>query len=72
MSNEICGAPQAMLVAQEYGSDYCLSARTYLGVNRDGLSAAEAARARAGESDDPVSAAALAFAAALLSAPAGP
>ncbi|GAA4619613.1 carboxymuconolactone decarboxylase family protein [Actinoallomurus vinaceus] len=56
----------ALLVAQEYGSDYCLSAHTYLGVNLTGLSAAEAARARAGESDDPVSAAALAFATALL------
>jgi AhpD family alkylhydroperoxidase len=58
----------ALLVAQEHRSDYCLSAHTYLGVNRAGLSAAEAARARAGESDDPLSAAALAFAAALLRA----
>lgn len=56
----------ALVVAQQTGCDYCLSAHTYLGTKLAGLTEAEAARARQGEAGDPGAAAALAFAAALL------
>lgn len=56
----------ALLVAQENGSDYCLSTHTYLGTKLTGLTQAEANRARKGEAEDPTTAAALTFAAALV------
>ena len=57
----------ALLVAQRTGGDYCLSAHTYTATKVAGLSQAEAARARNGEARDSRAAAALAFAAAVLS-----
>jgi uncharacterized peroxidase-related enzyme len=56
----------ALLVAQENGCDYCLSAHTYLATKVAGVSADEAGRARSGKSDDPKSAAALELAAAVV------
>jgi AhpD family alkylhydroperoxidase len=56
----------ALLVAQETGCDYGLSAHSYAGTKLAGLSHAEAARARNGEAGEPLAAAALTFAAALL------
>ena len=56
----------ALFVAQQAGCDYGLSAQTYAGVNVAGLSHAEAGQARGGQSSEPLAAAALAFAAALL------
>ncbi|UQX03420.1 carboxymuconolactone decarboxylase family protein [Streptomyces sp. RerS4] len=53
----------ALLVAQENGSDYCLSVHAFRGTKVAGLSAAEATRARRGEADDPWAAAVLALAA---------
>ncbi|WP_369147004.1 carboxymuconolactone decarboxylase family protein [Streptomyces sp. R44] len=53
----------ALLVAQENGSDYCLSAHAFRGTRVAGLSPAEAARARRGEADDPWAAAVLDLAA---------
>lgn len=56
----------ALLVAQENGCDYCLSAHTYLATNVAGVSADEASQARSGKSDDPRAAAALALASAIV------
>ena len=56
----------ALLVAQETGCDYSLSAHSYTGTRLAGLSRADAARARKGTAGEPRAAAALAFAAALL------
>lgn len=56
----------ALLVAQQARCDYGLSAHTFTGTRLAGLSEAEAARARGGEASEPLAAAALAFAAALL------
>jgi uncharacterized peroxidase-related enzyme len=56
----------ALLVAQETGCDYSLSAHSYTGTRLAGLSQADAARARKGKASEPRAAAALAFAAALL------
>lgn len=56
----------ALLVAQETGCDYSLSAHTYTGTRLAGLSPADAAAARTGRAGNPRAAAALAFAAALL------
>ncbi|MBO2449617.1 carboxymuconolactone decarboxylase family protein [Actinomadura barringtoniae] len=56
----------ALLVAQHHGSDYCLSAHTYVATKLAGLTETEATRARSGEADDPVAAAALMLAAAML------
>ncbi|TMR99221.1 carboxymuconolactone decarboxylase family protein [Nonomuraea basaltis] len=53
----------ALLVAQENGCDYCLSAHTYIATNLAGLNAAQADHARHGHSDDPRVQAALTFAA---------
>src|SRR5215207_9549983 len=52
----------ALAVAEANGCSYCLSAHTYLGTNVARLDAAELDRARSFESDDPKSAAILAFA----------
>jgi AhpD family alkylhydroperoxidase len=60
------GEQVALLVAQQAGSDYCLSAHTYTGTRLAGLSETETARARKGEASEPRAAAALAFATALL------
>ncbi|MCX5192903.1 carboxymuconolactone decarboxylase family protein [Streptomyces sp. NBC_00249] len=54
----------ALLVAQENGSDYCLSVHAFRGTRTAGLTAAGAARARRGEADDPWAAAVLDLAAA--------
>ncbi|MFE3449785.1 carboxymuconolactone decarboxylase family protein [Nonomuraea sp. NPDC059194] len=56
----------SLMVAQHYGSEYGLSAHTFLGTKLAGLSEEEAARARRGESRDPQAAAALALASSLL------
>ncbi len=56
----------ALLVAQETGCDYDLSAHSFTGNRLAGLSRAEAALARNGEASEPLAATALAFAAALL------
>ena len=56
----------ALLVAEENGCDYCLSAHTYLATNVAGVSADEANQARSGKSDDPKAAAALNLAAAVV------
>jgi len=56
----------ALLVAQETGCDYSLSAHSYTATRVAGLSRADAERARKGEASEPQAAAALAFAAALL------
>lgn len=61
----------ALLVAQENGCDYCLSAHTYLGEHVAKLDADQIAAARRGEADDPKFAAALAFASAVLRAKGG-
>ncbi|MEU3745758.1 MULTISPECIES: carboxymuconolactone decarboxylase family protein [Streptomyces] len=53
----------ALLVAQENGSDYCLSVHAFRGTKTAGLTAAEATRARRGRSDDPWAAAVLDLAA---------
>ncbi|WP_217139695.1 carboxymuconolactone decarboxylase family protein [Streptomyces sp. AC627_RSS907] len=49
----------ALLVAQEHGCDYCLSWHTYTGTRLLGLSRDQTRRAREGEAEDPVTAAAL-------------
>ncbi|MGW6686268.1 GNAT family N-acetyltransferase [Streptomyces sp. NPDC054961] len=54
----------ALLVAQENGSDYCLSVHAFRGTVAAGLSAAEATSARRGKADDPWAAAVLELAAA--------
>lgn len=56
----------ALLVAQENGSDYCLSVHTFRGTRTAGLSAAEASNARRGKADDPWAAAVLDLAAVLV------
>ncbi|MBF6414925.1 carboxymuconolactone decarboxylase family protein [Nocardia cyriacigeorgica] len=56
----------ALLVAEENGCDYCLSAHSYIGANIAKLDADEIAGARHGQSADPKAAAALAFATALV------
>jgi AhpD family alkylhydroperoxidase len=56
----------ALLVAQETGCDYSLSAHSYTGTRLAGLSRADAARARKGQASEPQAAAALAFAVTLL------
>ncbi|HEY1093477.1 MAG TPA: carboxymuconolactone decarboxylase family protein [Glycomyces sp.] len=56
----------SLLVAQENGCDYCLSAHTYLGEKRGKLDADQIAAARRGEAEEPRSAAALVFAKAVL------
>ncbi|MCP3754659.1 GNAT family N-acetyltransferase [Streptomyces sp. TBY4] len=53
----------ALLVAQENGSDYCLSVHAFRGTRTTGLSAAGATGARRGEADDPRAAAVLELAA---------
>ncbi|MFD3947954.1 carboxymuconolactone decarboxylase family protein [Streptomyces sp. NPDC058579] len=53
----------ALLVAQENGSDYCLSVHAFRGTRTAGLSTAEADRARRGKADDPWAAAVLELAA---------
>lgn len=53
----------ALLVAQENGSDYCLSVHAFRGTRTAGLSAAEATSARRGKADDPWAAAVLELAA---------
>lgn len=55
----------AILVAQENGCDYCLSAHTYLATKVAGVSADEAVHARSGKSAEPTAAAALQLAAAI-------
>lgn len=56
----------ALLVAEENGCDYCLSAHTYIGTNLAGLSARDTENARHGASDTPKTAAVLALAAAIV------
>lgn len=56
----------ALLVAQENGSDYCLSVHAFRGTKLAGLSAAEATRARRGEAGDPWAAAVLDLAAVMV------
>lgn len=56
----------AILVAQENGCDYCLSAHTYLGTKVAGVSDDEAEYARSGKSAEPKAAAALALAGAIV------
>ncbi|MFF8293226.1 carboxymuconolactone decarboxylase family protein [Streptomyces sp. NPDC016309] len=56
----------ALLVAQENGSDYCLSVHAFCGTRLAGLSAAEATRARRGTADDRRIAAVLDLAAVVL------
>ncbi|TMR99214.1 carboxymuconolactone decarboxylase family protein [Nonomuraea basaltis] len=56
----------ALLVAQENGCDYCLSAHTYIGTKLAGLSQDEATAARKGEADDSQAAAALILATVLV------
>lgn len=56
----------ALLVAQENGSDYCLSVHAFRGTRLAGLSAAEAARARRGTAGDHRIAAVLELAAVVL------
>lgn len=55
----------ALLVAEENGCDYCLSAHTYIATNLAGLSQDEAAEARHAASGDPKTAAVLALAVAV-------
>ncbi|MEV0176104.1 carboxymuconolactone decarboxylase family protein [Streptomyces sp. NPDC050803] len=61
----------ALLVAQENGCDYCLSAHTYIATNIAGLDADEADRARTGHASEPKAEAALAFATAVVRAKGG-
>jgi uncharacterized peroxidase-related enzyme len=56
----------ALLVAQENGCDYCLSAHTYIGTKLAGLSPEEADAARSGRADEPKVEAVLTFAATVL------
>ncbi|MFG2085274.1 MULTISPECIES: carboxymuconolactone decarboxylase family protein [unclassified Spirillospora] len=56
----------ALLVAQQNGCDYCLSAHTYIGTKLAGLSQDEAEAARGGRAGDPKAEAVLAFAATVL------
>ncbi|WP_166345883.1 carboxymuconolactone decarboxylase family protein [Phytoactinopolyspora limicola] len=56
----------AILVAQENGCDYCLSAHTYIATKLAGLDEAEATRARTGQAGDAKAQAVLSFAAATL------
>jgi uncharacterized peroxidase-related enzyme len=56
----------ALLVAEENGCDYCLSAHTYLATKVAGVSVDEANQARSGKSEDPKAAAALGLAAAIV------
>ncbi|MEV8634232.1 carboxymuconolactone decarboxylase family protein [Streptosporangium sp. NPDC051023] len=56
----------ALLVAEENGCDYCLSAHTYIGANIAKLDQTELGRNRHGQSSEPKAAAALALAAALV------
>jgi uncharacterized peroxidase-related enzyme len=56
----------ALLVAQQAGCDYGLSAHTYAATRVAGLSQAEATLAREGQASQPLAGAALAFAVALL------
>ncbi|RKS06449.1 putative peroxidase-related enzyme [Nocardiopsis sp. Huas11] len=56
----------ALLVAQENGCDYCLSAHTYIGTKLAGLSQEEADAARSGRADEPEVEAVLTFAATVL------
>ncbi|WP_306358120.1 MULTISPECIES: carboxymuconolactone decarboxylase family protein [unclassified Nocardia] len=56
----------ALLVAQENGCDYCLSAHTYIGTNLAGLQATDTERARRGQGTDPTAQAALTLAAAVV------
>jgi uncharacterized peroxidase-related enzyme len=56
----------AILIAQENGCDYCLSAHTYVGTNLAGLDQAEATRARTAQSGDAKAEAVLRFATAVL------
>ncbi|MEU4270887.1 carboxymuconolactone decarboxylase family protein [Streptomyces sp. NPDC026092] len=53
----------ALLVAQENGSDYCLSVHAFRGTRTAGLSTTEATLARRGKADDPWAAAVLDLAA---------
>ncbi|MET9024938.1 carboxymuconolactone decarboxylase family protein [Nocardia sp. NPDC004168] len=55
-----------LLVAQEHGCDYCLSAHSFLGSRLAGMTEGELSDARFGSADDPKCAAILAFAAALI------
>ena len=57
----VLGEKLAVAIADRNRCGYCLAAHTALG-RKAGASAAEMARAQAGESDDPATAAALAFA----------
>ncbi|MGS2810525.1 carboxymuconolactone decarboxylase family protein [Nocardia sp. MW-W600-9] len=61
----------ALLVAEENGCDYCLSAHTYIGENVAELAQPEISAARHGQSADPKSAAALALAVAVVRARGG-
>jgi len=61
----------ALLVAQENGCDYCLSAHTYIATNIAGLDADEADRARTGHASDTKAEAALALATAVVRAKGG-
>ncbi|MEV0078366.1 carboxymuconolactone decarboxylase family protein [Nocardia neocaledoniensis] len=56
----------ALLVAEENGCDYCLSAHSYIGANVAKLEAAEIEAGRHGRSGDAKAAAVLAFAAAVV------
>ncbi|MFC9968101.1 carboxymuconolactone decarboxylase family protein [Nocardia ignorata] len=56
----------ALLVAEENGCDYCLSAHSYIGANIAELDAEEIESARHARSTDPKSAAVLAFASAVV------
>jgi uncharacterized peroxidase-related enzyme len=56
----------AMVVAETNGCDYCLSAHTYLGTHVSRLEAAELEANREGGSSDPMAAAAVRFAAAVV------
>ncbi|MFC4127474.1 carboxymuconolactone decarboxylase family protein [Nocardia rhizosphaerae] len=61
----------ALLVAEENGCDYCLSAHSYIGATIAELDDAEIAEARHGRSADPMAAAVLAFATAVVRAKGG-
>ncbi|MGM7648394.1 carboxymuconolactone decarboxylase family protein [Nocardia sp. JW2] len=56
----------ALLVAEENGCDYCLSAHSYIGANIAKLDAEEIERNRHGQSSDPKAEAVLVFAAAVV------
>ncbi|MFF8387086.1 carboxymuconolactone decarboxylase family protein [Streptomyces kanasensis] len=56
----------ALLVAQENGSDYCLSVHMFRGTKVAGLGTDEATRARHGKADDPWDAAVLDLAAVIV------